>query len=71
MFWPKISPNKAGDDYHNYCKHDLIKYKPWTGLKNTAHGGDEENKTKIINLWEEHVKSAMSSGGNPPDHMQT
>ena len=44
MFWPKISPNKAVDDYHEHCKHALIKHKPWTGLRKTACGGDDEDK---------------------------
>ena len=71
MFYPKISPNKEGDDYYKHCIRALIKHKPWTGIRNTAHGGDDEDKSKIVNLWENHIQSVMSSCDMPPDCLQT
>ena len=40
------------------------------GLRSTECGGDDENKPKIINLWELYVKSAMFSGEAPLDFLQ-
>ena len=71
MFYPKISPNKDGEDYYKHCKHALIKHKPLTGLRNMSYGGDDDDKLKIINSWEDYVKSVMSSGGTHPDYLQT
>ena len=71
VFYPKISPNKDGEDYSKHCKHALIKHEPWTGLRNMSHGGDDDDKLKIINLWEDYVKSVISSGGTRPDYLQT
>ena len=70
-FWPKISPNKEGDDYCKHCKHDLIKCKARAGLRNSECGGYDKDKTRIINLREDYVQSVASSGGAPPDRLQT
>ena len=71
MFCPTISPNKVVDYYHKCCKHALIKHKPRTGMRNASCGGDNEDKTKIMNLWEDYVKSVISLRRNHPDSMQT
>ena len=68
----KNNPNKEGDDcYKHYDKHSLIKHKPWKGLRNTAHGRDDEDMSNVINLWECCVKSVMSSGSTHPNYAQT
>ena len=71
MFYPKIRPNKEGDDYYECCKYALIKHTPWTGLRNATHGGDEDDESNVIDSWEGMVKSVMSFGDTPPDYLQT
>ena len=36
-----------------------------------SHGGGNADKLSMINLWEDYLKSIMSSSGTPPDHLQT
>ena len=71
MFCLKISLNKDGEEYWKHCKCTLIKHKLWTGQRTMLHRRDDNNKLNMINLWKDYVKSVMSSGGTPPDILQT
>ena len=68
-FSPKISPNKEVDACCKHYKCTIIECKPLVGLRNATHGGGDEDK-KIIDVWEDCVKSAFSSGEIPPDFLQ-
>ena len=40
--YPSFSSNPAGKNYSLYCKYQLIKYKPWSGVPANAWDGEEE-----------------------------
>lgn len=55
--FPTFSPNPSSPTYGNYCKYQLIKYKPWSTAANTLWCDNEEVDETYIKTYHEFLLS--------------
>eukprot|EP00957_Ditylum_brightwellii_P121728 9283251-Ditylum_brightwellii.AAC.1 len=70
LFYPKFSSKPESEKYVEYCRPNLIKYRPWISALSNAWGGknvsDDENK----NYWEEYAENLLQQNENIHDFLR-
>ena len=67
QYFPKITyENKSQTkEYANFCKYELVKYKPWVGRKSNVWGGESATDAHIIKLWDDFIHEPGNSAHVP------
>lgn len=66
-FFPTVYANPNDPKYPNYCKYQLIKFKPWSQYIYNAYGGVDTSEESYCTSWNSFLQSA--DGVNlVPDH---
>ena len=63
QYFPRITyENKTKTkEYANFCKYELVKYKPWVERKSTVWEGESATDEHIIKLWEDFITKPGNS----------
>ena len=69
MFTPVLSADPAGDNYHEFCRLSLIKYRPFVDSVENAYNTLSEKKD-IIKCWEDFSKDLLNSGRVVPGNLR-
>ena len=69
MFTPILSTDPAGENYHEFCRLSLIKYRPFVDSVENAYDTLSEKKD-IIKCWEDYYKHLLSSGRIVPGNLR-
>ena len=64
-FFPCYSLNPKGVNYPLYCKHQLLKYKPWKKSQNDAWNNEAPSDTAYVNCWLEFLNSPVANNYVP------
>ena len=51
--FPTYSSNPRGQNYPNYCKYQLLRYKPWQLTQNHAWNNQEDSDEVFVRCWQE------------------
>ena len=70
LFYPKYSSKPESEKYVEYCRSNLIKYRPWIGPFSTAWGGENVSDDDIKKDWEEYAESLLQQNENIPDFLR-
>ena len=69
MFTPVLSTDPAVENYHEFCRLSLIKYRPFVDSVENAYDTLSEKKD-IIKCWEDYSKHLLSSGRVVPGNLR-
>ena len=64
--FPTYSPNPKGPNFGFYCKYQLLRQKPWTGIPNNAWDDQEPADEVVINCWHDKLQTPLGKA-NVPD----
>ena len=68
-FIPKIFPNYScsprGPNFPQYCKYQLLRYKPWKITQENAWDNQRSSDENIINNWQEFLRTAYAKENDP------
>jgi hypothetical protein len=68
-FTPRIRGTVDSPMYHEYCKVQLARYKPWSGSQNTLWGGiNNPTEDVLIQEWQEYIMD-LNVRGKLPDSL--
>ena len=59
--FPQYSPNPKDHSYSEYCKYQLIKYKPWRNTFNNAWSGHPDTQEGYIEAYHTFLQSPLAS----------
>ena len=60
------SCNPRGPNFAQYCKYQLLRYKPWKIMQENAWDNEEPSDETMINKWQEFLQTAYAKE-NVPD----
>ena len=60
--FPTYSSNPKGPSYAQYCKYQLLRYKPWKTSRTNAWDGEEDSDELMINKWQEFLNKMFLDG---------
>lgn len=63
--FPYYSPNPRGDKYDQYCKYQLLKYKPWHSAITNAWGGVEGSPDLWVREYHTFLQTDIASNSIP------
>ena len=69
MFTPILSTDPSGENYHEFCWLNLIKYKPYVDCVENAYN-QLTDKREIIKLWEDFSKNLLECGKQLPGNLR-
>ena len=55
--FPSFSPSPHGQYYSQYCKYQLIKYKPWIGQASNLWSNAEETDQVLVEAYQQYLQS--------------
>ena len=58
--FPNYSCNPKGANFPQYCKYQLLRYKPWKITQENAWDNEESTDENIINKWQEFLQTAYA-----------
>ena len=58
--FPNYSCNPKGANFPQYCKCQLLRYKPWKITQENAWDNEESTDENIINKWQEFLQTAYA-----------
>ena len=64
--FPTYSCNPRGPNFSQYCKYQLLRYKPWKLTQDNAWDNDEPSDENLINKWQEFLQTPYAKQ-NVPD----
>ena len=64
--FPTYSSNPRGHNYPNYCKYQLLRYKPWKLTQNNAWNDQEDCDEVFVRSWHELLQTSYAEA-NVPD----
>ena len=64
--FPTYSSNPKGPNFAQYCKYQLLRYKPWNISQDNAWDNEEPSDQKIINKWQQFLQTPYAKT-NVPD----
>lgn len=64
--FPTYSSNPRGPNFPQYCKYQLLRYKPWTVTQENAWDNEEASDENIINKWQQFLQTPYTEA-NVPD----
>ena len=64
--FPTYSSNPRGHNYPNYCKYQLLRYKPWKLTQNNAWNDQEDCDEVFVRSWHEFLQTSYAEA-NVPD----
>jgi hypothetical protein len=64
--FPTYSCNPRGPNFSQYCKYQLLRYKPWRLTQDNAWDSDEPSDEDLINKWQEFLQTPYAKQ-NVPD----
>ena len=69
IFKPVLSTDPAGENYHEFCWLNLIKYKPYVDCLENAYN-QLTDKREIIKVWEDLSKNLLECGKEVPGNLR-
>ena len=69
MFNPVLSTDPAGGNYHEFCRLNLIKYRPFVDCVENAYEKLTDGK-EIIKMWEKFSNDSLESGKVVPGNLR-
>ena len=69
MFTPVFSTDPAGSNYHEFCRLNLIKFRPFVGCVENAYENITVEK-EIIDMWESFSKRLLETGKIVPGSLR-
>ena len=69
VFYLKTYSSRGSENYYEYCKCNLIKFKPLIGSKCNTHRSKENLNQNIISLWKEYVNNLILLGYTTPNYL--
>ena len=69
MFTPVLSADPTGENYHEFCRLSLIKYRPFVESVENAYDG-LSHRADIIELWEKFSQQISDSGKIVPGNLR-
>ena len=71
VFKPRLSSDPQSPTYTQYCRHALMKYKPWAGQQpSSLWGGEDATDADIQSAWSDHLESYAVQGLQIPDFIR-
>ena len=64
--FPTYSSNPKGPNFAQYCKYQLLRYKPWKISQDNAWDNEEPSDQNIINKWQQFLQTPYAKT-NVPD----
>ena len=64
--FPTYSSNPKGPNFAQYCKYQLLRYKPWNISQDNAWDNEEPSDQNIINKWQQFLQTPYAKT-NVPD----
>ena len=55
--FPKVLPNPKGPRFGEYCKYQLIKFKPWESQPSNVWDNEEESNEMFVNMYDVFLSS--------------
>ena len=71
--FPTYPPNPKGPNFGQYCKYQLLRYKPWRITQSNAWGEQEPTDEILIHCWQEFLQTPYAQTNVPDwfDKLQT
>ena len=69
MFTPNLSTDPAGDKYDEFCRLNLIKYRPFVDCVENAYDNLTDSE-EIIKKWEQFSSNLLLSGKIVPGNLR-
>ena len=69
MFNHVLSTDPAGENYHEFCRLNLIKFRPFVDSVENAYDKLMDGK-QIIKRWEQYSKDLLESGKVVPGNLR-
>ena len=69
MFTPVLSTDPGGENYDEFCRLSLIKYRPFVDCVENAYDKLTDGK-EIIQMWEQFSSDLLESGRVIPGHLR-
>ncbi|XP_028394482.1 uncharacterized protein LOC114518676 [Dendronephthya gigantea] len=63
--FPTYSSNPKGPNFPNYCKYQLLRYKPWKHTQNDAWGNQESCDEVFISHWQQFLQTPYAQANVP------
>ena len=64
--FPTYSPNPTGPNFSQYCKYQLLRYKPWQITQESAWDNVDPSHENMISKWQEFLQTQYAKE-NVPD----
>jgi Helitron helicase-like domain at N-terminus/PIF1-like helicase len=62
-FYPCFPSSPNSPLYPEYCKLQLVRFRPWSADYNSAFGGEDATREEIVHHWESFLISLADHGG--------
>ena len=69
MFTPVLSTDPEGENYHEFCRLNLIKFRPFVDSVENAYDKLTDGK-ETIKMWEQFSKNLLESGKVVPGNLR-
>ena len=63
--FPTYSSNPRGQNYPNYCKYQLLRYKPWQLTQNEAWNNQEDSDEDFVRCWHQFLQTPYAEATVP------
>ena len=63
--FPASSSNPKGPNFAQYCKYQLLRYKPWKISQDNAWDNEEPSDQNIINKWQQFLQTPYAKTNFP------
>ena len=63
--FPTYSSNPRGSNFPQYCKYQLLRYKPWKKTQENAWDNEETSDENMINKWKQFLQTPYAEANVP------